>query len=258
MKAHARIGRWLAASVVVLAFFVGHASGRDEDRRGRSLLRVLFIGNSYTRFNNLPRMVRELSESVERGPVVQAARETHGGFDLRRHWRRRRVRAQIDHGDFDTVVIQDHSLAPIEHPDRMEEYARRFSERVDATGARLVLFETWARAPRSRVYRRLHLHGPEDMLGRVDAAYARVGQEVHAAVSPVGRAWERASVEAPNVTLHRRDGTHPTLAGSYLAACVLYGTLTGNDPREASWVPWRLPDASARAIRAIAAESLQR
>jgi hypothetical protein len=30
--------------------------------------------------------------------------------------------------------------------------------------------------------------------------------------------------------LHDRDGSHPTLAGSYLAACTFYGTLLKDSP----------------------------
>ena len=48
-------------------------------------------------------------------------------------------------------------------------------------------------------------------------------------VAPVGRAWERA-LRDPAMTLHDPDGSHPSPAGTYLAACVLYATLTGESP----------------------------
>lgn len=216
--------------------------------------RVLFIGNSYTRFNDLPRMVQNLSRSVEGGPVLRTSRETHGGFDLRRHWRRRRTRRRIATGGWDAVVLQDHSLQPIRHPDRMEEYARRFAERASEAGARLVLFETWTRRPGSRAYRRYELGDPEQMAEDVDRVYGRLGRELHASVAPVGRAWERARDELPDTVLHRPDGTHPLPAGSYLSACVIYRTLTGGDPRRASWRPRGLSRSEAARIRALAAE----
>jgi hypothetical protein len=253
-----RVERWITGVAVMLVLLGATKLGRAVDRDARATLRVLFIGNSYTRFNNLPRLVASLSESVAQGPIVRAKRETHGGFNLRRHWRRRRVRDRIARGGFDAIVIQGHSLSPIRDPGEMAEYARRFSQRARAVGARLILFETWARAPRSRVYRRYELAGPAEMLARVDSVYAQLGHDLGASVSPVGRAFARAADEASGVRLRRRDRTHPTLAGSYLAACVLYGTLTGNDPREASYVPWPLSQASASTLRAIAAETLAR
>lgn len=216
-------------------------------------IRVLFIGNSYTRFNFLPRQVARLSESVPDGPRVRTRWETHGGFDLRRHWRRAHIRRLVRSGRFDKVVIQDHSLSPINHPDRLAEYARRFHDMTSAAGAQLVLFETWARHPANRLYRRGSVTGPQEMLARVQSVYGALGRELGALVAPVGHAWMRAHEELPEMRLHRRDGTHPALEGTYLSACVLYRTLTGRDPRAASWRPWRMRPEVAERIRNLAA-----
>jgi uncharacterized protein DUF4886 len=231
--------------------------GRAIDRSLGGPQRVLFVGNSYTRFNDLPGMVRELSLSVRGGPPLFTRSETHGGYDLRRHWNRRRVRSRIANGRFDWVVLQDHSTSPLREPQTLREYVRRFSSRVTSAGGRLVLFSTWARHPRSRFYQRV----PSDaraMQERVDAVYGEIARELDVGVAPVGRAWLRASAELPHTTLHRRDGTHPALAGTYLSACVIYGTLTGRDPREARWRHHRLTPQAAARIRAIASESLRR
>lgn len=247
-------GSWLtvaAALAAPLALAVAlptQTAASDDDA-----LRVLFIGNSYTRFNDLPRQVARIAASVPDGPRLRTRRETHGGFDLRRHWRRPRVRRLIQRGRFDAVVIQAHSLSPIRQPDQLAEYARRFHEHARATGARLVLFETWARHPRSPTYRRLGLRDPSEMLARVGAVYGRIGRDLGATVAPVGRAWQRAREELPETELHRPDGTHPNVAGTYLSACVMYQTLTGRDPRDATWRPWRMSEDEAASIRRIAA-----
>jgi hypothetical protein len=256
-SARARVW-WIPALALLCASvaLVFPGGGRASDLDARETMRVLFVGNSYTRFNDLPRMVGELSRSTPAGPRLQTSRETQGGYDLRRHWNRRRVRQRIERGRFDAVVIQGHSLAPIRQQDRTSEYARRFSQHVQASGARMILFQTWARHPRSRVYRRYGLRGPGEMLDRIDAFYRDISRELSVPVAPVGRAWQRAADELPDASLHRRDGTHPALAGSYLSACVVYGTLTGRDPRQATWHPWRMPPAQAARIRAIAAQSL--
>ncbi len=222
----------------------------------RPSLRVLFIGNSYTRYNDLPQMVESLSTTAREGPVLETRQVTRGGFDLRRHWRRTRARARIRSGGFDAVVIQGHSLGAIHHPDRLAHYARRFSDRVRAAGARLVLFQTWPSHPRHRIYDRRDWEGPRDMHAQIDSVYHEVARELEATVSPVGRAWMRALREAPSLRLHRRDGAHPGVAGTYLSACVLYGTLSGLDPRTARWRPLGMPEEQARRIRAIATASL--
>lgn len=250
--------RALAAICAGLAVALVAPQGRAADRARHGILRVLFIGNSYTRFNDLPRMVEELSRSAPVGPILDTSRETRGGYDLRGHWRRRSVRQRIGRGRYDVVVIQGHSMAAIRDPGGFAEYVRRFAEHATASGARPILFQTWARHPRSRDYDRYRLSDPSEMLARIDALYGEIARRLRVPVAPVGRAWARASAELPNVELHRRDGTHPALAGSYLAACVIYGTISGRDPRLATWSPWRMPRAQAARIRTIAAESLER
>jgi hypothetical protein len=46
-------------------------------------------------------------------------------------------------------------------------------------------------------------------------------------VAPVGLAWKLARERIPGVSLYATDGSHPSRIGSYLAACVIYSTLTG-------------------------------
>lgn len=250
--------RALAVVCALAAVAAGTSEGRAADRDPRDLVRVLFVGNSYTRFNDLPGMVEVLGRSVRGGPALETSRETHMGYDLRNHWRHRRVRDRIESGRFDTVVIQGHSLAALRDPDGLVEHVRLFAEHADAAGVRTILFQTWARHPRSPVYRRYPVEDPRDMLARIDAVYSGVARALRVPVAPVGRAWALANEALPNVRLHRRDGTHPDVPGTYLAACVLYGTITGRDPREATWRPSRIPRQQAERIREVAARTLDR
>ena len=77
---------------------------------------------------------------------------------------------------------------------------------------------TWARQ-----------HSPEEQ-EKLNDAYLKIAQELGADVAPVGMAWHNARHEDPEVQLYHEDGAHPGPAGSYLAACVFYATLTGNSP----------------------------
>jgi len=236
----------VAGAVLLASLMPASRSAATEGRR------VLFIGNSYTRFNDLPRMVREIARSVPDGPSLRTRRETHGGYRLRGHWRQRRVRRLVAGGRFDVIVIQAHSLSPLERPDEMEEYARRFAERARAAGSEVVLFQTWARHPESPTLDELQLD-PAEMHQRVDGVYASLATRLGARLAPVGRAWLRAQTEVPDARLYRPDRTHPTMTGTYLSACVMYRTLTGVDPRRATWKPWRMRPEEAERLRAVAA-----
>jgi len=49
-------------------------------------------------------------------------------------------------------------------------------------------------------------------------------------VVPVGLAWQSFLSKHDIPALHDRDQSHPTLAGSYLAACVFLGALLKENP----------------------------
>ena len=52
-----------------------------------------------------------------------------------------------------------------------------------------------------------------------------VGNENQVMVIPVGLAFDLAYRENPNIQLHERDGTHPNLLGTYLAACTVFASI---------------------------------
>jgi hypothetical protein len=95
----------------------------------------------------------------------------------------------------------------------MHENVRLFDECIKASGSKTALYMTWARK-----------HAPETQ-DAITAAYLSIGREVGATVIPAGVAWERFMRTHDEPSLHDRDQSHPTLAGSYLAACVAFGVL---------------------------------
>jgi hypothetical protein len=95
----------------------------------------------------------------------------------------------------------------------MHESVRLFDQAIKAAGAKTVLYMTWAR-----------LSAPESQQ-TISEAYINIGGELGAIVVPVGLAWQRFLREHEAPALYDRDQSHPTLAGSYLAACVFFGVL---------------------------------
>jgi hypothetical protein len=68
------------------------------------------------------------------------------------------------------------------------------------------------------------------VLPRRHGLFPDIGRELGAAVVPVGLAWRRFLRAHGHLALHDRDQSHPTLAGSYLAACVFLAVLFGESP----------------------------
>ena len=115
-------------------------------------------------------------------------------------------------------MLQEQSTLPVKNAERMHENVRLFDGAIKAAGAKTVLYMTWARR-----------HAPESQQAITDA-YATIGRELGATVVPVGVAWQRFLRSTTRPVLHDRDQSHPTLAGSYLAACVFLAVLFGESP----------------------------
>ncbi len=174
---------------------------------------VLFIGNSFTARNNIPGLVAQLAQS--RGKQLQHRLISAGGASLRMHWNKGDARKAIQQTRYDYVVLQEQSTLPIKNPLRMHENIRLFDQEIKASGAKTALYLTWARQ-----------NAPETQKA-ITNSYMAIGEELGAAIVPVGIAWENFIRKHSHPGLHDADKSHPTLAGSYLAACVFFAVLFG-------------------------------
>lgn len=177
---------------------------------------ILFIGNSFTARNDLPDLIAQLARA--RGHQIQHRLISAGGASLRMHWNKGEGQQALAADHYDTVVLQEQSTLPIKNANRFHENVRLFDEAIKAAGARTVLYMTWARQ-----------HEPQNQQILTDA-YRTIGAELGTTVVPVGVAWQRFLAEHAAPALHDPDQSHPTLAGSYLAACVFYAVLFGESP----------------------------
>ena len=95
------------------------------------------------------------------------------------------------------------------------------------------------------------------MQAQIGQTYRRLALSYDARLAPVGTAFVAALERLPDLLLYRSDGAHPSMQGSYLAASVLYGAITGEDPRRASYCPHGMPKGVAARLRALAAAVLK-
>jgi len=243
---------------------IGLLAGRERTQLGAPLetenkhLRVLLIGNSYTLHHALSSLLERVGAAVSGGPPLTVEAVAHGGYTLRQHLQKGEALQRISAGHYTHVVLQGHSLSALDHPDELVADAERFKQAIDAARSRTVFYATWARSPDGKLYRtHRRVRSFTDMSMRVSTAYFELSQQLGAALAPVGSAFERALIEYPKLALWGPDGSHPSLAGSYTAACVLYGAITGRDPSQTRFVPEGMSQQDAELLRTIAAESLQ-
>ena len=216
-------------------------------------MRVLFVGNSLTFFNDLPETFAGLSESG--GHPVEVGISAQGGQTLAGHASSPATLKKITGQRWDFIVLQEQSRIPAIAAQRSEHMlpaVRLLEEKAAESGADTVLFLTWASRDG------LPSAGFKDyaaMQSATEAGYLEGARKIGAMVAPAGVAWQRALEEHPELELWQRDGSHPSPEGTYLAACVFYATLLGESPEGAGYLAG-LPEETARFLQAAAAETV--
>lgn len=187
--------------------------------------KVLFVGNSFTYFWNMPQMVEAMAK--DQGVNLKTWQSTVGGSNLKQHWEEEKntqTRKLLESKKWDYVILQDHSLSTIEAPDRFKTYAGKLIGLIKEKGAQPILEMTWG------------YHSNPLMQETIEKAYLNLGKETNTRVIPVGDIFMRARKERPDLDMYF-DDKHPSSDASYLIALTFYKYLTGKSVKN---IPNRL------------------
>jgi hypothetical protein len=220
---------------------------------GASCVRVLFLGNSYTYVNDLPATLAQLARSA--GRLVETGLVANGGETLAQHDASGDSRGAIASRAWNFVVLQEQSQIPAYPASREAEMypaARSLAARIAADGATTLFYLTAA-----------HRDGEPDaglpsyeaMQLAINDGYRAIARELGAEIAPVGYAWFVLRRAHPSIGLWQDDGSHPTTAGTYLAACVFYAAIFRASPEGLSFT-YGLSADDARTIQVEAARDV--
>ena len=193
-----------------------------------SEMHVLFIGNSFIYFHNMPGVLEAISKSST-GPRVVTEMIASGGARLEENWREGQALSAIRKGGWDYVVLNEQSAlgdllivnqqVQIPDPAHFWKYAKLFDEEIRKVGAKTVILMTWK-----------DKEAPIRSQQALDFAFVQFARSSDALAAPVSLAWKRIRENEPGINLYFKDDHHPSAEGSYLMACVLYATLTRLSP----------------------------
>lgn len=238
----------LLATLLVTSTFLGCANltPTEASNQPKSFPKVtevkslLWVGNSFYYYNNsMHGHVGQLLNSAgQKGHRSASATISGSGInwhDIEAHFKPNAVGSYSFVGDnevrfntieraFDATLMMDCSQCPI-HPKLQSifyEYAKKHSDTVRRHGSEPIFFMSWAYSDK-----------PE-MTEQLAVEYIKAGKLNNALVVPVGYAFANAVSERPNISLIIADKRHPTLAGTYLAACTVLASVykinpTGNN-----------------------------
>lgn len=225
----------LRAAVVAAATLVLAACGKSEGTAApqpdveaqipAAELRVLWIGNSLTEWNDLPALFERVADAA--GKDVATGTLTAPDVSLEDHWLAGVAPAVVHAERADVVVLQQGPSSLPENQTHLRDWSRRFADLVRASGGRPALYMVWP--PESRDF----------AFDDVRNAYAGAAEAVDGYLIPGGEAMREAWRRDPRLGLRGGDGFHPTPLGSLLVALVAYGVLFGEPVTElpASAIP---------------------
>jgi PKD repeat protein len=196
-------------------------------------LRVLFLGNSYTAYNNLPQLVQSLSSSAGKTLIIDY--NMPGGMNVSGHVNDATSIAKINQGNWDYVVIQEQSQIPtINHFRYNNMYPaitdlKTLVEKVNPC-TRMITYMTWGRRfggqhcdPRNTHCSPVFVDF-NHMQDSLTIAYTEISDKLNIQCAPVGVTWQNI-LNDTTLILHSNDNSHPNIDGSYVAALSIYSSI---------------------------------
>ena len=213
---------------------------------------ILFIGNSFTFFHDLPQMLQKLAgeagdelyvDSVLRGGAYLhefADPEDEVGQKLREVYPAR---------VWDYIILQDQSFNPAGNPEDCLKAAAFLCDMMKGNAKNFLFYSTWAYEEGSE---KLNATGMsyDGMLTVLTETYQKAAVQNGAVRVPVGAAFAKLFRDNPEIILYEPDNFHPSAAGSYTAACLFYQAVTGKSAA-ALGVPDEVSESDGALIREV-------
>ena len=222
---------------------------------------VLFIGNSYTYVNDLLSLTALVANSL--GDSLSYGMVAPGGYTLEGHSTNTQTINEINSENWDYVVLQEQSQRPSFPPSQVASEVLPYAEILDSlihendSCSTTLFFMTWGR--KNGDQQNCQFYPPictyAGMQQRLRESYLLMGQMFGAEVAPVGAAWQQVRINHPTLELYDADESHPSMAGSYVAACVFYSSIFHKSPVGAAY-PNNLTAADATILQQQANETV--
>ena len=218
-----------------------------------NLMKIMFIGNSYTFNNDLPQQIKKMSLEGNGRLSVEIKALTPGGAKLADHLNSSFTLKTIKNGNWDIIILQGHSLEPLKNPKNFTKAAKELIQIAKESGADVFLFETWARAKGHWVYSEKYSGGdPAFMQEKLSFRYREIAKKTDVVVMPIGSTWHKLIKARPEIELYGEDGSHPTQIGSYLNACIIYNYVFKKDPKKLKNIPSTIEASEAKILQKYA------
>ena len=222
-------------NTLILAFLITFGANSQITKK------VLFLGNSYTYYNDLPSMVNNMATST--GDVLIYDSNTVGGYRFSDHAVNTTSLAKINSNTWDYVTLQGQSQETSKSESTMQTsvypYVTTLCNAIRANNecSQPLFYMTWGRQngdfnncsnlPWVCTY--------EGMDDAIKTTYLYMADANDAEVTPVSAVWRYLRTNNSAMNLYNADESHPSVLGSYVAACAFYTMIYKKDPTFITW-----------------------
>lgn len=217
---------------------------------------VLFIGNSFTYYSDIPKLFGEIATAA--GELVTVDSVTQGAWTLTKFADKsdeygKIVDEKLSNNEYDVVVLQEQSTRPLTNYNAFLTAARDLQTKIrqTQTDCRIYLYSTWGYTEGAASRKETI---PE-MEAELRKAYDDAAKELNVQVSHVGTAFSKVYTENPELNLYYSDDKHPSYTGAFLSASVHVATILGCDPRLSDFVG-DLGEETAALLKSAAYETV--
>lgn len=175
---------------------------------------LLFVGNSLTYSNNLPKLVAEEAKNKE--IIITTTMLAKPNYAIVDHWADREVQRLIKTKKYDFVIIQQGPSSQADGREMLLKGGKKYNDLCNANGAKLAYFMVWP----SRVY----YHTFDGVIKN----YTDAAIKNKAILCPVGKIWKQYFDKTNDFSYYSPDQFHPSLSGSQVAAKVIVASLFSN------------------------------
>lgn len=191
-------------------------------------IKVLFIGNSYTHMNEMPKMFEKIAKASNKKVLVKKSALSGASFKV--HSEREDIYPDIRSEKWDYVILQGYSREFTWDTAHIEQETIPYLEKImdsiytNNPFTNILFYHTWGYE--SGYEEREETNTYDKMTDRVKAGYMYVGEKYNLPVVPVGQVWREVKKDS-TIDLYYEDRAHPSKNGSYLIATTFFDAIFG-------------------------------
>lgn len=191
-------------------------------------MNVLFIGNSFTFYNDMTKMIEEIAKSNNR--LLHVEEIAYGGFSLSDYLGDSsegiEVINKIKSKDWDYIILQEQSRKPLDNKEEFIQSVIAFRNLITAYNTKILLFSTWSYKDKTTKLKSTGL-SYTSFYEVLRDAYKEAGDSINCDVVDVGSVFALLNSKHNAINLYTEDDYHPNMVGSFIIAQMFYNKFYG-------------------------------